>query len=59
MEGKLKIILKKSLILRLEWMKYFPVSLATVKSLKFLFGNWDKGKYKLCEGSGEKWNNFF
>ena len=30
-------------------MKYFRASLVTVKILKFLLGNRDKDKHKLCE----------
>ena len=34
-------------------MKYFCVSLVTVKSLNLLLGNGDKDKHKLVKGSDE------
>ena len=41
---------------RLEWMKYFRVSLVTVESLIFMFGNQDKDKHKLSETKRWRWN---
>ena len=35
-------------------MKYFRISLATVKSLNLLFGHRDKGKYKFVKGSDKE-----